>query len=245
MKFFLLVIFYSSLGFANAIEPKLQISEAPKEQNILLVDYSANPKDIPNSKAIQRWAEKPGYVSNSLDLNKLVKISLNCEDKKLYPTHADQTTKAYHVFNAGIFDARLLKGSDKACLRPSLYRNGSGVYYCVRADHIETAVISDTYKDSCGNYYRGFWRVTYMHADESMGTLFAKGRTMYVRPGAEFKGDYVLGGTYPVDEKEFLFLSPLFLTDQEKIDSQFFANQTSKIRYNDKTLLFEEVPEAK
>lgn len=253
MKLFLLATFCSSMAFAIAVEPQLQVSKpksavvsvAPKGEILLHDYYLLDPKEVPNQSAILRWTEKSGYVSNPLNLNKIAKISLSCEDKKLYPTHADQTTKAYHVFNAGIYNAQKLKGSDRACLRPSLYRNGSGIYYCVRADHIETAVISDTYKDRCGNFYRGFWRVTYMHADESMGTLFAKGRTMYVRPGAEFKGDYVLGGTYPVDEKEFLFLSPLFLTDKEKIDSQFYANQTSKIRYNDKTLLFEEVPEAK
>ncbi len=196
---------------------------------------------IPNRSAFQGWEEKFGYVSLQMDLNKIKQVKVICENKKLYPTHADQSTKQYHVFDFGRYDVTKLKSDDEMCNLASKYKNSKGVFYCMRSDSMETAVISDTYKDACGNMYRGYWRVLYKYSDESMGTLFAKGRTMYLNPKAEYDGDYMTGGTYPVDESEFLFLSALFKTDKAKIDEAFKRNQTSKIKYNIKSMLFEEV----
>lgn len=209
-------------------------------------DYNHVPKDqIVNPQAIEAWEEKMGYVTLKMDLNKVQKIGLDCKDKNLYPTHADQGSKQYHIFDYASYNRLQLNPNDEACLLSSKYKNGAGKFYCMKADLLYTAVISDTYKDSCGHYYRGYWRVTYLQKNDNMGTLFSKGRSMYQNPNSEFPGDMLMDGTYKVDVNQFLFLSPLFKSDMKYIKEAFVRNQTSRLKYNSKTLLFEEVHTSK
>ncbi len=197
--------------------------------------------EIPSYYAFTEWRPVDGYTTDALDLNKVPQISLNCSSANLYPTHADQSTKQYHQFNYGSYDINKLKAEDPTCLLPSKYKNAAGKYYCQRSDILYSTVISDTYRDLCGNQYRAFWRVTYLKQNDNMGTLFSRGRTMYQNPGSDFPGDVVLGGTYITNVKDFLFLSPLFTGDDNLIKQAFKKNQSSRIRYNPDTLLFEEV----
>lgn len=194
----------------------------------------------PTHPALNPWSPVPDYVSSPVSLNQIQKKPLNCAQSKLFPTHADQTLKYYHLFDSADFDLAHLKFDDPACLLPSKYKNSAGQYYCQRADIYYTTIISDAYRDRCGNVYRGFWRVSFLKQNENIGTLFAKGRTMYPKPGAEFPGDVQLGGTYPVEASEFLFLSELLAGDADGIKKSFVDNQKTLLKFNPQTLLFEE-----
>lgn len=197
--------------------------------------------DNPTHPALRPWSPVVDYVSSPVPLNQIKKVAFNCAaDAKLYPTHADQTLKYYHIFNSASFDLARLKYDDPACLLPSRYKNAAGQYYCQRADIYFTTIISDTYRDRCGHVYRGFWRTSFLQQNENMGTLFAKGRTMYPKPGAEFPGDVQLGGTYAVDSAEFLFLAELLPGDAQQIEKSFVDNQKTVLRFNPQSLLFEE-----
>ena len=213
---------------------------------VFLITFSAfafdgeTGSDNPTHPALNPWSPVPDYVSSPVELNQIKRKVLNCAESPLYPTHADQTLKYYHLFDAAGFNLSRLKFDDPACLLPSRYKNSAGQYYCQRADIFYTAIISDTYRDRCGNVYRGFWRISFLKQNENMGTLFAKGRTMYPKPGAEFPGDVQLGGTYPVEVSEFLFLSELLAGDADGINKSFIDNQKTLLKFNPQTLLFEE-----
>lgn len=194
----------------------------------------------PTHPALKAWAPVPYYVSSPVPMNQLVKKSFTCDQPQVFPTHADQTLKLYHVFDSAEFDLARLKFDDPACLLPSRYKNAAGQYYCQRSDIYYTAIISDTYRDRCGNVYRGYWRTSFLKENENMGTLFAKGRTMYPKPNATFPGDVQLGGTYPVEASEFLFFSELLAGDADGIQKSFIDNQKTILRFNPQTLLFEE-----
>ncbi len=169
--------------------------------------------DTPSSYALTKWKDKKGYASMPLDLNTVRKVNLNCESKTLYPTHPEQTTKQYHSYVIASYDTYKLNPNDEACTLKSKYKNGAGKHYCQRSSTVESAVISDLYRDECSNIYRAFWRVTFLTTHDNMGTLFSKGRTMYPKPHSEFFGDMVIGDTYAVNESDFLFLSEVFASD--------------------------------
>ncbi len=205
-----------------------------------LLCFSSNDFARPVHEALIKWQEVPYYVSTSIDYSAVVQVDLNCNVSLLMPTHADQTTKFYHQFESTEFNIAKLKYNDEACLLPSKYKNSLGQFYCQRADTFYTAIISDTYRDRCGNNYRAFWRVSYLKQHDNMGTLFSKGRTLYPKPNSQFAGDVQLGGTYVVDKSDFLFLSPLFSADLKNIERAFKDNQNNILRFNEQTLLFEE-----
>ena len=202
--------------------------------------FAQNDLNRPTHPALLPWQEVRDYVTSPIALDQIQHVNFQCDQTTLYPTHADQTTKIYHQFDYAQFDLGKLKADDRACLMPSKFKNASGQYYCQMGDTYYTAIISDTYKDRCGHVYRGYWRVSYLHQDENMGTLFAKGRTMYPKPNADYPGDVQLGGTYPVEASEFLFFSPLFNGDEAAIQKAFVDNQKTILRYNPQTWLFEE-----
>lgn len=213
---------------------------------ILLATFSAFGFDNetgPNNPvhpALKAWSPVPYYVSSPVPMNQLVKKPFTCDQTQLFPTHADQNLKLYHLFDSAEFDLARLKFDDPACLLSSRYKNSAGQYYCQRSDIYYTTIISDTYRDRCGNIYRGYWRTSFLKENENMGTLFAKGRTMYPKPNATFPGDVQLGGTYPTEASEFLFFSELLAGDVEGIKKSFVDNQKTILRYNPQTLLFEE-----
>lgn len=173
---------------------------------------------VPNAGAIVSWQEIAGYRDSDLDPMSAPRISLECADTNLYPTHPQQNTKHYHLFLSARYDHTRLKGDDEACTLSSKYPNAQGVKPCLRPDYLEYAVISDTYRDSCGHMYRGFWDVAFLKANDNMGVLFAKGRTLYQKPNAGDVNDMYIGDTYAVSADEFLFLSPLLPGDLQKVE---------------------------
>ncbi len=138
---------------------------------------------------------------------------LRCQSSKLYPSHPYQSTKEYHAAMRADYNHTKLPADSRACQTPNPTRR-----FCLRAGAAKLLVMSDLYVDECGHHYRGYWLTSYMSLDESMGTLFAKGRTAYPRPGSTFRGDYVTGNTYEVREKDFVYLTPLESQDRAKLN---------------------------
>jgi hypothetical protein len=157
-------------------------------------------------------------------------------DPNLYPTHPSQGTKEYHLYDTAQYSNQQLDGRDDTCLvsqvrahpraRPlnpatvqriirEAEANGRRIA-CLQADIAHRVVLSDTYIDACGNYYRGVKRTSFLQSNESMGTLFSPGRTNYDRGNSVSDGQYD-GDTYPVRHTEFAFLAELLPGDMPKI----------------------------
>lgn len=193
----------------------------------------------PDAHAFKGWQPVAGYVTSTLDLAKLPRLELNCpaDADGLYPTHPQQEVKHYHRFDWGTYDHFKLKGGDEACALGSHYKNTNGEYSCLRPDVAYSVIMSDVYRDRCGQLYRAYWQFVYLKANENMGTLFSLGRTLYPNPKSSFPNDFVMGGTYRVSRDQVLFLSPLLSGDREKITrSQQNALRTH--RFDPERLLF-------
>lgn len=180
----------------------------------ILMVFSNFSLAISDPQAFLGWREVDGYVSSRVNLQTLQKVTVDCpKGTALYPTHPQQDTKLYHVFNVGKYNQAKLNGDSEVCALSSKFKNSRGTLTCLAPDLIYEVVISDTYEDACGNLYRGFWKREFKKSEESMGTLFSLGRTLYERPGALFKNDFYVDSTYSLDAKDFLFLTPAFKED--------------------------------
>ena len=171
---------------------------------------------VPNASAVISWQEMQGYRSTDIDVMTLPHIPLTCADTTLYPTHPQQNTKLYHVFRSARYDQTKMTGDAEACSLSSKYPSANGIKACLRPDYLEYAVISDIYRDTCGNFYCGVWDVAFLKANDNMGILFSKGRTLYQKPEAGDILDMYIGDTYGVSADEFLFLTPVFGPDLER-----------------------------
>lgn len=136
-----------------------------------------------------------------------------CGDS-FFPAHPLATTKTYHYARYKEYDLKQLPADSYYCRVPSRGKRK----YCLSAGTLLFIVMSDTFIDSCGNKFRGFWAVTYNSDDENMGTLLAKGRTIEAIPNSPFKNDYRPSNTYEVSRSDFIHLAPLFTGDQAKIN---------------------------
>lgn len=173
--------------------------------------------EYPNSEALGRWQEVRGYVTNRTDLNSYPKLRVSCDDQNLYPTHPQQILKEYHRYSSNQYNNTKLKGGDGPCLMAANTSGPKGPS-CLRADLAYDVIISDTYQDACGNYYRGFRQTAFLGKEESMGTLFSAGRTVFQRPGSTIENDMTYGHTYPVAASEMLMVGPLLPGDAEAIE---------------------------
>ena len=164
---------------------------------------------VPNPEAFRGWTIKP-YDIDELDFAKVKTKTFACADTLLIPLSADQSTKKYHKYVVGSYDHSKLKGDSEACVTSSV------TGYCLRGDTVQYTIMSDTFKDSCGNTYRAFWEVLFLTKNESMGTLCSLGRTFYEKADAQFPGETEIGPTYPVEANRFIFVTELFATDLKK-----------------------------
>lgn len=171
---------------------------------------------FPDPKALDPWRLNDDFVINKPLLpSQISEKPLTCETKHLYPTHPYQSTKEYIHAVFSMYDHGKLSPDSYACLT----RNPTG-RYCLRGATAIMVVMSDTYEDDCGNYYRGYWLLTYLKSDENMGTLFSKGRVLYEKPDAEYPGEYYEAGTYVVNRDDFFVLGELLPADQENIRAE-------------------------
>lgn len=174
---------------------------------LLLAGWFAfiNPSEFPDSQLLKGWKKSSDFtIIRNEDPKLVVKKELRCDKQSLWPTHPQQMTKEYHFAAWSHYDHGRLKPNSAACQRANPTNR-----FCVMATYANAVVMSDTFSDECGNSYRGYWTVSYLKSDETMGTLFSKGRTVYPKPNAEFPGEYQTGDSYETHVSEFLFLSPL------------------------------------
>ncbi len=162
---------------------------------------------------LKPWKIDSDFVidATQLVINKR-ESSFRCQTDHLWPSHPYQSTKEYHAALRAEYDYTRLPVSSSACMIPNPTRR-----FCQRAAAAKLVITSDLYVDDCGNHYRAYWLTAYQSNFESMGTLFAKGRTAYERPGSSVRGDYVTGETYGINKKEFLYLTPLSVKDQRNL----------------------------
>ena len=195
---------------------------------------------LPDAHAFRGWTPVEGYVTSNLRFDRIPRVQLNCpaDPNNLYPTHPDQGLKAYHRFDGGSYNHFQLTAESEACTMGGNYKDGHGLYPCLRPDAAYRVEMSDIYRDKCGNLYRGYWNLLYLKKWESMGTLFSKGRTMYVNPNSQFSGDYVMGPTYRVPLSDFLFLGAPWAGDRERAAEQAARALQRTHNFDSLTLLF-------
>lgn len=200
--------------------------------------FAQNPVP-PNAHAFKGWQPVEGYVTSTIDLARLPRTEINCaaDPTGLYPTHPQQDVKHYHRFDWGTYDHGKLKGDDEGCSMSSKFKNARGEYSCLRPDVIYSVIMSDVYRDRCGNLYRAYWELLYLKTNENMGTLFSLGRTLYPNPASSFPGDYVMGDTYKVSRTQMMFLSPVLNGDREKV-ARAQQNAQRTHRFDESRLLF-------
>jgi hypothetical protein len=173
-----------------------------------------DPTAFPDSHLLKGWSESSDIVITRTETPETIrKVSINCPSRNLSPTHPQQYTKEYHYAVWSHYDHGRLKPDSAACERPNPTNR-----FCVKATYANAVFMSDLYNDDCGNTYRGYWLVSYLQSDESMGTLFAKGRTVYPKPDSEWEGEMITGDTYVTQESEYLLFSAINKTEAEQIN---------------------------
>ena len=196
---------------------------------------------VENQDAILKWEIQTALETADNSQSGLIRLkAFSCATPGLVPTHPQQTTKVYHRYLLGSFSELKLVRSDFACKIGSGGLNRLHQYSCLLADQAIDAVISDLYQDHCGHVYRGFWHTSFLKRDETMASLFALGRTLYQDRKAEFPGVFVVGQTFPLDQKDFLFLAEPFAGDDARITlNQTQAKDTHIL--DAKTLLYQPI----
>jgi len=108
------------------------------------------------------------------------------QDDKLYPTHPSQSLKEYHVYDRAEFDRRQIDGRDDECLlsqvqdlRPGARPRSQSLIDrvisqadergrpipCQLGNSVHRVMLSDTYIDACGNYYRGIKSMQFLETE--------------------------------------------------------------------------------
>lgn len=230
----LLVLFLSCTSGNPQRFPSSPVEESGWHNYLFknLVGQEGLSKFFPDPQALGPWRVNEEFVINKPVLpSDILPKPLTCSTKHLYPTHPFQSTKEYLHAVFSMYDHGILPASSYACLTRS--PNGK---FCLRGASAMMVVMSDTYLDDCGNYYRGYWLTTYLKSDESMGTLFSKGRVLYEKPDAEFPGEYEVAGTYTVNAIDFFLLGELLPDDMEKIRTE--EEQASRAGFRKSGKLF-------
>lgn len=162
------------------------------------------------------WRDDSDYKYSLTSFTPSYKNDLSSKlcGSRFYPAHPMASTKLYHFAKYKRYIAQKIPASSYSCRTRS---NGSRKY-CLAAGSLKFAILSDTFFDSCGRYFRGFWPVAYNSDHESLGTLLAKGRTVRPKPNSVFSNDYIPSNTYEVQRSNFIYMSPLFKGDAAKIN---------------------------
>ncbi len=194
---------------------------------------------VPEVHAFVGWRDDTQTVSDPKPKD-VERVQIACADKTLYPTHPQSSLKKYHRYSHGRYDHAKLDGESPVCKVKGGGRNSAGKIPCLSPAGLDYAMLSDTYEDSCGNRYRGYWENLYLTTDETMGTLMSRGRTVYTVPNAQFSGEVYDGATYAVDAGDFAFVSALLPGDEERIANAKDLSKTTH-RYDPQKHTFEYV----
>jgi hypothetical protein len=175
---------------------------------------------LPEPSALGPWQNE---ISADIDFASYPSLSLDDLDKQcpglkfLYPSQPQQSLKKYSLMQWAPYDLLKISAESPLCLRKSNPPTPNAKTFCLRTDSAHRVILSDTYMDSCGNYYRGFHSLEFLGQNETMGTLFSLGRAAYPDPSTDLKGIYIDGSTYPVPIESFSKIGPLLPSDLEQI----------------------------
>lgn len=173
-----------------------------------------DPTAFPDAHLLKGWNDNADFVITRHEKPETIrKVTFNCPSSNIWPTHPQQYTKEYQAAFWSHYDHGKLSVNSPACLRANPSNR-----FCVMATWADAVFMSDLYNDECGNTYRGYWLVSYLHADETMGTLFAKGRTVYPKPDSEYEGEFETGDTYFSNASDFLFFSNVTNLELQQIE---------------------------
>jgi hypothetical protein len=171
---------------------------------------------MPNPGAFKGWERKAQEESSDIDPYAWQKAPFACDRPGIFPTHPQMSLKKYHLVLIGRYDHFRLEGGEEACAIGGKKPNGKGVIPCFRPDIFHYVLLSDTYQDACGHYFRGVKEIAFFLRHENMGTLFSPGRGMLRKAGSEFD-EYVVAPTYDSKPEDFLFFIQLLPGDLERI----------------------------
>lgn len=143
--------------------------------------------------------EKLEFPHFEKDSQNLVARQDICEGD-LLPLSKDQKKKTYHLDFTATFD-RTIPGDSDLCQ----VRQRGGQFRCIVAKRFKAKLLSDTYRDSCGNLLRGYAWITYTLPGETMMDSVSPGRTLEV--AERFNGAilYRAGEIEAVSPKRFQF----------------------------------------
>jgi hypothetical protein len=202
---------------------------------------------VPSPEQFKGWRVNSQYGTEESSLSSLLPVTLKCQDQNLFPANPDQTTKKYHLAWYGSYG----KGARVRGGVQSSYRDICQVWSrardpkqqsCLSFKTVNYVILSDLYRDRCGHLYRGFFAKMYMSDEDNMGTLVALGKTFYEDPNSVFAGTpYVetyVGGTYSVPVENFLFLTSIFNSDLQAVESSLKKAKKAGQIMNPQTLLF-------
>ncbi len=201
--------------------------------SLLCINSFSFALEFVDQHALGNWNEKIGYVTAPLKDLKLEKIKIQCDQDResLYPTHPQQMTKHYHVYNWAQYNHGKLTAEAYACDIKSKHKNVAGTFPCIRATIAYEVMMSDLYQDRCGNFYRAYWQFGFLKKDESMGTLLSKGRTVYPNMKSDFpENDFYEGQTYKTTSEDFLFLT--VASDEEVKKAKALFEQALKYTHD-------------
>lgn len=193
---------------------------------------------VPNPGAFKGWERKAQEESSVVDPYSWERAAFACNRPGIFPTHPQMSLKRYHLMLIGQYDHFRLQGSDEACAIGGKKPNGKGVIPCFRPDIFHYVLLSDTYQDACGHYFRGVKEIAFFRRAENMGTLFSPGRGMLRKAGSEFD-EYVTAPTYVSKPEDFLFFIQLLPGDQERIAQDREQALRGEFLFNEGTGLFE------
>jgi hypothetical protein len=193
---------------------------------------------VPSSEAFRGWNRKFQEESSGIDPYSWEKANFSCDRPGIFPTHPQMSLKRYHLMLVGQYDHFRLRGNDEACATGGKKPNGKGVVPCFRPDIFHYVLLSDTYQDSCGHYFRGVKEIAFFRRNENMGTLFSPGRGMLRKAGSEFE-EYMMAPTHVSQPTDFLFFTVLLPGDRETLLQEREKALQGEFLFNEGTGLFE------
>lgn len=204
--------------------------------------------EVPHPQFFKGWKFDSSYEAYGQDLKTLNKVEIACENKTLVPTHPQQGTKKYHLAIIGKYNTHQIKGGEKGSYSDICQIWTKHVIpeqrTCLLSKALKVVVLSDTYQDTCGNFYRGYFKEKFFSSDETMGTLVSLGKTFYENPYSEFAGtglvETYVGGTFAVQASEFLYFSKASAQDLIEIKKSLALAQKNGQSRDPHTGLFED-----
>lgn len=166
---------------------------------------------LPNPVAFKGWKQV---------LNETIpeqSVNIKCQDRSLIPTHPEMSLKKYHKNWLGSYNHFLLSAQDSACQVGGAYRNSKGIFPCFMGRQIRYFVLSDTFKDKCGNFYRGYFEILFFKDQESEATLYSPGRSVVKKEKRGAFPEYIPGAPIEVKEDSFFLFQEATASEIEEI----------------------------